>query len=144
MCKFLRTLLPLALLFPIALQAQIWDKSFGVTLQTGLVKFLGDTPDRAAVGNATGLGLKYGLSRHLMLQGELGYGSFKPSKEGSRWQKDPEAMYRTFLFPLTVGARITPSRNGAVKPYLTVGTGILLWDLRYLSGEKLTFCSDHY
>ena len=144
MCKFLRTLLPLALFLPIALHAQIWDKSFGVIVHTSAVKFLGDTPDRAAVGTTMGLGLQYGLSRCLILQGELGYGSFKPSKEGSRWQKDPDVVYRTFLFPLAVGARITPNKNGALKPYLTVGTGILFWDLRYLSGEKLTFWRDHY
>lgn len=144
MCKSYRRLLQLALLIPIALQAQIWDKSFGITVHTSAVKFLGDAPDRAAVGSATGLGLKYGLSRHVVLEGSLGYGSFKPSREGSRWQKDPDEMHRTFIFPLTAGARITASKNGAVKPYLTVGTGILFWDLRYLTGEKVTFWGDHY
>jgi outer membrane protein OmpA-like peptidoglycan-associated protein len=134
----------LFLLLPLASQAQIWDDALGISLFSSAVKYLGDAPDRAALGLASGLGLKYGMSRYLQLETQLGYGSFKPSREGSRYQKDPDDMHRTFIFPWSFGARITPSRYKAVKPYLAIGTGILFWDLRYLTGEKVTFWQDHY
>jgi len=125
------------------LQAQIWNSALGLTLHGGAVKFLGDVPDRAAVGTTSGIGLRYGLSRFLQLETQLAYGSFKPSREGSHYQKDPDDMHRTFIFPWSLGLRLTPSRNGAIKPYIALGTGVLFWDLRYLTGEKVTFWQDH-
>ncbi|HQG46670.1 MAG TPA: outer membrane beta-barrel protein, partial [bacterium] len=134
----------LIFLSPLALRAQIWDSGLGFSLQTGVVKFLGDIPDRAAAGTVSGLSVRYGLNRHLQLETHLGYGSFKPSREGSHYRKDPDDMHRTFIFPWNLGARITPNKIGTVKPYLAVGTGVLFWDLRYLTGEKVTFWRDHY
>ncbi len=133
----------LALLVPLAAQAQIWENGRGISLYSSAVKFLGDRPDRAAVGGASGLGLKYALSSYVQMDAQLGYGSFKPSLPGSRYKKDPADMHRTFLFPFTLGARMTPSSRSSLKPYVTLGAGLLFWDLRYLSGDKLTFWQDH-
>lgn len=132
--------------FPVVtvVQAQLWDDGLGIVVQSGPIKFMGDAPDRAAVGITSGVGLKFGVSKHIQLEGHMGYGSFKPSKEGSHWREDPDALHRTFLFPFSLGFRITPYKHGALKPYLAVGTGILFWDLRYMSGEKMTFWRDHF
>jgi hypothetical protein len=130
-------------LMPLASHAQYWQDSQGISLSTGAVKFLGDAADRAALGYQSSLGLKYSPSPFFQFALSGGYGSFKPAVAGSHYQKDDNSPYRTFLFPFTLGLRLTPSSRSVTKPYLTLGSGVLFWDLRYLSGEKKSFWQDH-
>ena len=135
-------LLILLLLAPLVLRAQIWEKSTGLVLQGGVVKYHGDAWDRTALGNALGAGLKYAATARTQFDLMAGYGSYKPGINGSSYKKDPDDMHRTFLFPLTLGVRVSTTRRGGLKPYATMGAGVLFWELRYLSGEKITFWSD--
>jgi len=123
-------------------QGQSWKNVKGIGVRSGVVKFLGDTPDRAALGEALGASLQYGPTHYLLLELEAGYGSFKPSIPGSHYKKDPNDPYRTFFFPATMGMRLTPSRS-VIKPYLTVGGGVLFWDLRHITDSSITFYGDH-
>ncbi len=139
----LSSLMLLLLFILSASQAQVWENGKGIMLYTSGVKFLGDAADRAAVGSISGIGLKYAPGSLVMLDLQAGYGSFKPSLPGSHFEKNADSPYRTFLFPFTLGARVAANKTNPIKPYLTLGAGILFWDLRYLSGEKQTFWQDH-
>ncbi len=116
--------------------AQSWDQAKGVGFTMSLIKFIGDQKDRAALGNWLGVSLKYGFSPYVMADLNVAYGSFKPSRAGSPYQPDPNSPYRTFLFPLNLSLKATPWKEQFLKPYLTVGLGLLLWDLRDVSNSE--------
>ena len=143
MSKRCYALVLLLLLETLPLGAQIWESGKGVGLYTSAVKFIGDTPDRAALGAVTGIGLRYAPTMYLQFEATAAYGSFKPTVEGSRYKKSAADPYRTFLFPLHLGFRLTPSTRASLKPYLGFGAGLLYWDLRYIETDDLSFWGDH-
>ncbi len=120
-----------------------WDESKGIGLNYSLVKYMGDQVDRSALGNVTSLSLRYGISPYILLNLDAGYGSFKPAKKGAHFVKDPDSPFRTFLFPVNLSMKITPVKEKPVKPYLVVGIGALLWDLRNVGDSNITFFNDH-
>ena len=126
-----------------AAQAATWDKGTGIGINGSAVKFIGDQTDRAAVGNSFGLSLRYGVSPYVQFDLNAGYGSFKPAVHGSKIKKDELAPYRTFIFPAQLNLRATPVKEGRIKPYLFVGAGVLLWDLRNVGGTDQSFWGDH-
>ncbi|HPG38846.1 MAG TPA: OmpA family protein [bacterium] len=133
----------IALFCTLSVSAASWDKSTGIGLTYSTMKFIGDQVDRSALGNVTSLSLRYGVSSYVMLNVNAGYGSFKPVKPGSHFFKDPDSPFRTFLFPVHLLMKITPLKESSFKPYLVVGAGALLWDLRNVGTSKVTFYDDH-
>jgi outer membrane protein OmpA-like peptidoglycan-associated protein len=121
---------------------QTWDNTKGIGLTGSLFKFVGGTVDRAAVGNSGGLSLRYGVSPYVLFDLNMNYGSFKPTREGSRFRADNNDPYRTFLFPATLDLKVTTSPEGKIKPYCFFGAGLLAWDLRDESGEDKSFLKD--
>ena len=122
--------------------SQTWRDAKGIGLSSSLIKFEGDQIDRAALGNWSGVTIRYGISSYVMIDFNAAYGSYKPNISGKKFKKDPEAPYRTFLFPLSLAMKATPSKDATLKPYITVGIGLLLWDLRDVSGTDITFWGD--
>ncbi len=144
MLKRCNVLVLLLLLATLPLNAQIWESGKGFSLYSSAVKFAGDTPDRAALGVVSGVGLRYAPSMYLQFEASAGYGGFKPAIEGSRYKKNSADPYRTFLFPLTLGVRLTPVARGRLKPYIALGAGVLYWDLRFIEDdEQRSFWSDN-
>ncbi|MBC8184433.1 OmpA family protein [candidate division KSB1 bacterium] len=125
--------------------SQSWDQAKGIGLTGSFIKFIGDEVDRAAIGNWSGLSLRYGVSSHVMFDLNADYGSFKPSVGGSlikRSQKDKNAPYRTFLFPINLEMKYSPVEEGSLKPYISFGAGLVFWDLRDIGGTGMTFFGD--
>ena len=122
--------------------AETWKYTKGIGLSSSIIKFEGDQIDRAALGNWSGLTIRYGITSHLMVDFNAAYGSFKPNEEGKKYKKDSNSPYRTFLFPLSLALKITPVKEGKFKPYITMGLGLLIWDLRNVSGTDVTFWQD--
>ncbi len=121
--------------------AQSWQNTKGIGIGMSAVKFLGDTPDRAALGQTIHASIKFGPTYFLLFELQGGYGSFKPTIPGSRYKKDANDPYRTFLFPFNLGMKLTPSRS-ALKPYVIVGGGLLFWDLRNVANSQISFWND--
>jgi len=121
---------------------QSWDQAKGIGITGSLNKFVGGGIDRAAVGNWSGLTLRYGASPYIMFDLNAQYGSFKPAKEGSRYQKDEDAPFRTFLMPINLQMKISALKDGRYRPYASVGAGLLLWDLRNVEGTGVSFLED--
>jgi hypothetical protein len=69
----------------------------------------------------------------------MNYGSFKPTLEGKRFKADQNASYRTFLFPIALELKATPTPDASFKPYGFVGAGLLAWDLRDESDVDKSF-----
>lgn len=122
---------------------QSWDKAKGIGLTGSLTKFVGGKVDRAALGALGGLSLRYGSTPHIMFELNGEYGSFTPTREGSRYKSDENSPYRTFLFPFSLSVKATPFAESRIKPYATTGIGLLLWDLRNVSGTDVSFWDDY-
>jgi len=122
---------------------QSWDKAKGVGLSGSVTKFIGGNVDRAALGALGGISLRYGTTPHIMLDFNMGYGSFRPTKEGSRYAGDKHSAYQTFLLPFDLTAKITPFAESRFKPYAALGIGLLFWDLRDVSGTDVSLWGDH-
>jgi outer membrane protein OmpA-like peptidoglycan-associated protein len=122
---------------------QSWDQAKGIGLTGSLVKFGGGDVDRAALGSYGGFSLRWGATPHIMLDFNGNYGSFKPNEAGgSSFKADSDAPFRTFLFPVTLDIRFTHATEAKMKPYLFIGAGALLWDLRDVSDGDLNFFAD--
>ena len=122
---------------------QTWDQAKGIGLTGSLVKFAGGDVDRAALGNYGGLSLRWGATPNIMLDLNWNYGSFRPNEAGGSILKaESIASFRTFLMPIALDVRFTPSPEARLKPYVYVGGGALLWDLRDVSKEDLNVFSD--
>jgi outer membrane protein OmpA-like peptidoglycan-associated protein len=119
--------------------SQNWQYTKSVGINAGVYKFLGDRVDLAAMGDWNGLSLGYGISPFISFTLDADYGSFKPKKQGSFYQKDNQAPFRTFVIPVVGSMRLTCIPEGRIKPYLTVGSGILFWDLRDITITNQTF-----
>jgi outer membrane protein OmpA-like peptidoglycan-associated protein len=72
----------------------------------------------------------------------MNYGSFQPTEKGSRLKKEADSPYRTFLMPIIMDMKVTLSPDARIKPYLSLGWGVLVWDLRDVEGSDLSFFGD--
>ncbi|MBN1153566.1 OmpA family protein [candidate division KSB1 bacterium] len=121
---------------------QSWDNAKGFGVTGSLNKFVGGAMDRAAVGNWSGLTIRYGVSPYILFDLNAQYGSFKPSVMGSRYDKDENSPFRTFLFPINLQMKVSALKDGRYRPYASVGAGALLWDLRDVEGTGVSFIED--
>jgi outer membrane protein OmpA-like peptidoglycan-associated protein len=121
---------------------QTWDQAKGIGLTGSAFKFLGGEVDRAAPGFSGGLSLRYGFTPYVMLDLNANYGSFQPTEDGERFKKESNSPYQTFLLPVTLDVKLTPTPESRIKPYWYLGGGVLLWDLRNVSGTDKSFFKD--
>ena len=122
--------------------SQSWDQAKGIGLTGSFIKFVGGNVDRAALGNWGGFSIRYGASPYIMFDLNAEYGSFRPTLPDSKFKKDSDSPYQTFLFPINLEMKITSSKEGRIKPYGTFGVGLLMWDLRDVSGTDASFWGD--
>jgi len=125
-----------------AAYAQTWDQAKGLGLTGSFFKFLGGDVDRAAPGLSGGLSLRYGFNPYLMLDLNANYGSFQPTADGEAFKVESNSPYQTFLMPITLDVRLTPAPESHFKPYFYIGGGVMLWDLRNVSGTDKSFLKD--
>ncbi len=125
-----------------AAYSQTWDQAKGLGLTGSIFKFLGGDVDRAAPGLSGGLSLRYGFNPYLMLDLNANYGSFQPTEDGEAFKVESNSPYQTFLMPITLDVKLTPAPESHFKPYFYIGGGILLWDLRNVSGTDKSFFGD--
>jgi outer membrane protein OmpA-like peptidoglycan-associated protein len=125
-----------------AAYSQTWDQAKGLGLTGSIFKFLGGDVDRAAPGLSGGLSLRYGFNPYLMLDLNANYGSFQPTEDGEAFKVESNSPYQTFLMPITLDVKLTPAPESHFKPYFYIGGGVLLWDLRNVSGTDKSFLKD--
>jgi outer membrane protein OmpA-like peptidoglycan-associated protein len=123
---------------------QTWDRTKGYGLMASFIRFTGDPDERAALGNWGGFSVKYGASSNIMFDLSVGYGSYKPQKGDTWYEKDESSPYRTFLFPLELAVKATPLPRSRIKPFVTLGAGFLFWDLRDVSDSDISFWDDKH
>ena len=121
---------------------QTWDQAKGFGLTGSAFKFLGGDVDRAAPGLSGGLSLRYGFTPYVMLDLNANYGSFQPTEDGERFKVESNSPYQTFLLPITLDVKLTPTPESRIKPYWYFGGGILLWDLKDVTGTDKSFLGD--
>mgnify|MGYP006288101561 CR=1 FL=1 len=119
--------------------SQTWDQAKGVGVSVAALKPYGGMSDQASLAFPVGLNLSYAPSPFVMLGLDLNHGSFKPVLDGSNWEPDDEAPYRTFIVPLNLTVKVTPAEDSRWKPYVLYSAGLMLWDLRDVSGVEDSF-----
>jgi len=140
--KLVFALMVVILLMSSSAFSQTWDQAKGIGLTGSIFKFLGGDVDRAAPGLSGGLSLRYGFNPYLMLDLNANYGSFQPTVNGSRFKVESNSPYQTFLLPITLDVRLTPAPESHFKPYWYFGGGLLVWDLRNVTGTDKSFFKD--
>lgn len=140
--KFVVLLVVLFLVATTSVFGQTWDQAKGFGLTGSIFKFVGGEVDRAGLGLTGGLSLRYGATPHIMLDLNANYGSFQPTVDGERFKNEANSPYQTFVMPITLSVRYTPAPEARLKPYIYLGGGALLWDLRNVTGTDKSFLSD--
>ncbi len=110
--------------------ANVWEDRWGVGGSMTMFKMWGGVKDRSSLSYMMNVEGRYGIKPWLQVGADFGYGSFKPSREGTSVIPDLGAPYRTFLVPLNVTFKATPLPRNPVKPYVLLGGGMLSWSLR--------------
>ncbi|MDZ7724170.1 MAG: hypothetical protein U5R06_15530 [candidate division KSB1 bacterium] len=95
--------------------SQTWDQAKGVGLSIAALKPYGGAVDQASLAFPAGLNLSYAPSPFVMLGLDVNYGSFKPVVDGSNWQPDKDAPYRTFLVPVNLTLKVTTRMRTVVR-----------------------------
>jgi len=140
--NFIVSTLALMLIVTSFAYGQTWDQAKGFGLTGSAFKFLGGDVDRAAPGLSGGLSLRYGFTPYVMLDLNANYGSFQPTEAGERFKVESNTPYQTFLLPITLDVRLTPTPESRIKPYWYFGGGVLLWDLKDVTGTDKSFLGD--
>jgi outer membrane protein OmpA-like peptidoglycan-associated protein/opacity protein-like surface antigen len=117
-------------LFSATAFSSTWDNAKGVGLSFSALKPRMGEKEQAAVGTMFGGNLKYGISPHLILGLDAGYGSFRPVIAGSSYEPDENSPFETSVIPVQLSVRVGPSADSRIKPYMLFGAGVLLWDLK--------------
>jgi len=117
--------------------AQHSSGQVGIGLSSGYMKLVGGEPDHSILAPMGALFLKYSFSEVLTSEISVGLGWVRPRDPDSYFKKRDDAPYRTYLFPWNINFRYNLTAENRFIPYLGVGAGLTLWDLRDVSdGEK--------
>jgi outer membrane protein OmpA-like peptidoglycan-associated protein len=126
------TVLLAAAFFPAV--AQLDPGKFDIGLYGSAVKLIGDSVDQSNVSPWGGIRIGYTITPVLTVTLNGGYGWVRPME----WTKDgiakhfsvyPNTNYKTTLIPILADLKFNFNPASKLNPYLTVGGGVLLWDL---------------
>ena len=113
---------------------QEFNKNFGIGIHTGFHKMIGGEMDASMVGFWQGIDIFYGLSDKLVLDANFAAGWNVPRDPDSHFKPidiPPLKYFRTWLLPLELNLSYIIRTEGTFRPYLSVGAGMLVWQLRY-------------
>ncbi len=95
-----------------------------------MFKMWGGEADHSSLSYMGGLEGRYGLSPHWQVGGDISFGRFKPSIQGTSTYQDETSPFKTTVVPINVMAKFSPLPKNIVKPYGLVGAGLLFWNLK--------------
>ncbi len=113
---------------------QDFNKNFGIGFHTGPIKLIGGNQDASMIGSWLGLDMFYGFSDKLILDGNFAAGWTFPRDADSHFKKTslpPLKYFRTWYYPFEVNLSYLFRTDGKLRPYFSVGTGMMIWQLRY-------------
>ncbi|MDZ7317510.1 MAG: OmpA family protein [candidate division KSB1 bacterium] len=114
--------------------AQDLSDHYTIGLLGGPVKMIGGAVDRSTIEQWAGAHLGYYFDRSLALHASVAYGWVYP-KAISGSQFEPVGNFKTILAPVDLHLTYRLPNNSRLRPFVSLGTGLILWDIRRLSGE---------
>lgn len=133
-------LIPVCILvFFLRLPAQDLTERFGVGLMGGPVKMIGGDIDRSTIDQWAGAQICYGYSPALAIHANLAYGWIYPRDPNGSHFEASGGGFKTFLLPVDVNLVYNLLPESKARPYLNLGAGLTLWDIRKLDNEISTF-----
>lgn len=118
--------------------SQDFKGRYGVGLIGSPIKMVGGQVDRSTIDQWAGLQLRYGLSSIVSLQASLAYGWVYPRDlNGSHFKAIGD--YKTELFPLDLNFSYNFISQSNISPVMSLGIGLVAWDIRKLEGTIDTF-----
>lgn len=114
--------------------SQDLSQQFTVGLLAGPVKMIGGAVDRSTIEQWVGAQLAYNIDQSLALSLSLAYGWVYP-KAISGSQFKPIGNFKTFLTPIDLNVIYRLTNSARLRPFVSLGTGFVLWDIRKISGE---------
>ncbi len=111
---------------------------YGVGIAASPIKMVGGQVDRSTIDQWAGVQFKYGISSRVTLNSSLSYGWVYPrDPEGSHFQAT--GNYKTELIPLDLNMTYYFMQQSTVSPFISFGSGLIVWDIRHLEGNISTF-----
>ncbi len=119
--------------------AQDLSERFGIGFMGGPVKMVGGDIDRSTIDQWAGAQICYGYSPALAIHANLAYGWVYPKDPNGSHFEAAGGGFKTFLIPLNVNLVYNLLPESTIRPYLNLGSGLTLWDIRKLDGDISTF-----
>jgi len=140
----------LSLLFmTVVVQAQPTMGRGHVGLALSAVKMVWGDSDASMISPWAQLSLGYAITERVDLELTGGYGWDRPFDDDKSFpikylKRRPNNPYRTFLYPVMAHIRYHLKVGKTLSPYLALGGGVLIWDLRDVSGEDKWFWGSRF
>ncbi len=118
--------------------AQDISGRFGIGVIGSSVKMIGGQIDRSTIDQWAGIQLNYSYSPSVNFNTCFAYGWVYPKDPDGSYFK-AVGKYKTLLFPFNINFvyHFLPSSN--VRPYFSLGTGFIVWDIRQMGQNISTF-----
>ena len=132
----------LILTVSLSANAQEFGRNLGVGLFVGPHKLIGGKSDDAMIGPWGGMNLFYGVNDQFLFDLSAGVGWTRQRSANSHFRHldtPPGSYFRTWLFPVALNATYFFAPEGSLRPYVSVGGGALVWQLRYEKWKKELF-----
>lgn len=121
-----------------SLFSQDLSESFHVGAFGGAVKMIGGQCDRSTVDQWAGGAIGYHLDPSLAFNASLAYGWVYPRAQGGSYFQSA-GVYKTILNPFEISMTYKFLPRSKIRPFIRLGTGMMLWDIRKLGKDATTF-----
>lgn len=99
------------------------------------VKMVLGKVDRSTIDQWAGISISYGVSDNVALALNGAYGWVYPrDPNGSQFKS--AGGYKTLLYPFNLNAVWYPSYQNSSRPFISLGGGVLVWDIRDMRGTE--------
>lgn len=118
--------------------AQDLSQQYTIGLLAGPVKMIGGPVDRSTIEQWAGAQLGYYFDRSLAFHASVAYGWVYPKAiSGSQFRS--VGNFKTILAPFDLQLTYRIQNTSRLRPFVSLGTGLVLWDIRKLAGEVNPF-----
>jgi len=125
-------------LWGINAESQNFRPRYGVEFAGAAIKMVGGAIDRSTIDQWAEVRFDYSFAPQLAICSRGAYGWVYP-RDPSGSQFKAVGNYKTELLPLGITLRYTAGVPGPLLPYLELGSAVVIWDIRQLSGRVTTF-----
>lgn len=111
---------------------------YGIGLFVSSLKMVGGKIDRSTIDQGTGFQFKFNHSQQITFGVSLAYGWVYPKvPDGSHFKST--GHYKTELVPFDLTFSYYFLSGTSMRPFMTLGTGFMVWDIRDLGTDVSTF-----